>query len=297
MGEGLLLGLYALLVEPSRLALTLVRRIDPSIERPRRFLLLSDTHLHPWSRHTFHRIARASAWARATGATHVLIAGDVLETDEEADAVAARLRHALGDLPAVYVSGNHEVKGDLWWQRHRNDPRRIGDAMGRHGIERLDERVVELDGVPVVGIGWRGWRSDPGRETARLLAATDRPALVLAHSPDHIRGLRGDRVLLAVCGHTHGGQVRLPGIGAPWIPVRAPLPRFAGAMVVDGIPAYVTRGIGAMIPLRLGAVPEAVILELGGSGTVSIDATKVVEMRTTSSRRPRLRRRPPTNRR
>ena len=279
MAEGLLLGLYALLVEPSRLALTLVRRIDPSMERPRRFLLLSDTHLHPWSRRTFHRIARAAEWATAAGATHVLIAGDLLETDEEADAVAARLRRALGDLPAVYVSGNHEVKGEFWWERHRNDPRRIGDAMGRHGIERIDERVVELDGVPVVGIGWRGWRPGAGREAARLLAATERPALVLAHSPDHIRGLPAGHVLLAACGHTHGGQVRLPGIGAPWIPVRVPLPRLAGAMVLDGIPTYVCRGIGATIPLRLGAVPEAVMVELGGNGTASIEATKIVEMR------------------
>ena len=280
MGEGLLLGLYALLVEPARLALTGVRRIDPAVERPRRFLLLSDTHLHPWSRRTFHRIARAAAWARSAGATHALIACDVLETDEEADVIAARLRHALGNLPAVYVSGNHEVKGDLWWQRHRNDRTRIGEAMARHGIERIDERLVELDGIPVMGIGWRGWRPGAGREAARLLATSPRPAIVLAHSPDHVRGLPSGRALLALCGHTHGGQVRVPGIGAPWIPVRVPLPRVAGAMHVDGIPSYVCRGIGAAIPLRLGAVPEAALIELSWGDPVSIEATKVVEIRT-----------------
>lgn len=262
-----------------------MRRIDPSIERPRRFLLLSDTHLHPWSRRTFHRIARAAAWARAAGATHVLVAGDVLETDEEADAVAARLRHALGDLPALYVSGNHEVKGEFWWERHRNDPVRIGEAMARHGIERIDGRVVDADGIPVVGIGWPGWQPGGPPDARRQVAGARRPALVLAHSPDHIRGLPADRVLLAMCGHTHGGQVRVPGIGAPWVPVRARLPRPAGAMLVDGMPTYVSRGVGATIPVRLGAVPEAVILELGGSGAVSIDATTIVEMRTRTSHR------------
>lgn len=279
IAQGLLLGMYALGVEPARLARTLVRRIDPTLDRPRRFLVLSDTHLHPWSRRTFHRIAHAAAWARSAGATHALIAGDVLETDEEADQIAALLRRALGELPAVYVSGNHEIKGEFWWERHRNDPVRIGDAMKRHGIERIDGRTVELDGVPVLGIGWQGWHPGAGREAMDLLARVDRRAIVLAHSPDHVRGLSAGRVLLALCGHTHGGQVRLPLIGAPWIPVRAPIPRVAGAMDLDGIPAYVSRGIGATIPLRLGSVPEAILLEIGPSGSVSIEATKVVEIR------------------
>jgi len=94
------------------------------------------------------------------------------------------------------------------------------------------------------------------------LTPLDRPALVLAHSPDHVRGLPPARVLLALCGHTHGGQVRLPLIGAPWIPVQAPLPRYAGAMSLDGVPTYVSRGIGATIPVRLGAVPEATLIEI-----------------------------------
>ncbi len=305
VAEGLLLGLYALAFEPGRLALTLVRRIDPGLDRPRRFLVLSDTHLHPWSRRTFHRIAHAAAWARAAGATHALIAGDLLETDEEVDLIAARLRRALGDLPAVYVTGNHELRGDLWWQRHVNDPVLIGVAMGRHGIERIDGRLVVLDGVPVLGIGWRGWRAGAGRDAAERLAAASRSAIVLAHSPDHVRGLPSESVLLALCGHTHGGQVRVPVIGAPWVPVRAPLPRVAGAMTIGGAPAYVSRGIGATIPVRLGAVPEAVLLEIGPGDPVSIEATKVVEIgprrrpqeRLTSSLPRRLHRRRLTTRR
>lgn len=279
VAEGLLLGLYALLVEPSRLALTLVRRIDPSVDRPRRFLVLSDTHLHPWSRRTYHRIARAATWARSAGARHALIAGDVLENDGEADLVAARLRRALGDMRALYVSGNHESRGEVWWRRHVNDPDRIGAAMAAHGIERIDGRLVELDGVPVLGVGWRGYRVGPGREAQRPLAGAARPAVVLAHSPDHVRRLPPDRVLVAMCGHTHGGQVRLPLMGAPWIPVRAPLPRVAGLMRLDGVATYVSRGVGATVPVRLGAVPEAMLLEIGPGGPGDIDATKVVEIR------------------
>lgn len=280
VAEGLLLGLYALAVEPARLALTVLRRIDPSIDRTRRFLVLSDLHLHPWSRRTFHRIAHAAAWARSRGPTHALIAGDLLENDTEADLVAARLRRALGDLPAVYVSGNHEIRGELWWQRHVNDRRRIGEAMAACGIERIDGRVVTLDGLPVLGVGWRGYRVGAGPEAARLLAGASRPAVVLAHSPDHVQGLPPERVLIALCGHTHGGQVRLPLLGGmPWIPVRTRLPREAGAMRLGGVATYVSRGIGATIPIRLGAVPEAVLLEITAGERAAVAATKTVEIR------------------
>lgn len=282
--EGLLLGLYALAIEPARLARTVVRRVDPRVGRPRRFLVLSDPHLHPWSARTYDRIAEAARWAAAAGATHALVAGDLLEDDGEADLVAARLRRALGGLAALYVSGNHEVRGELWYRRQDNDPARIARAMAAHGVERIDDRLVEVDGLPLLGIGWRGWRVGAGRAAAQRLAPADGPALVLAHSPDHVRGLPADRVLLALCGHTHGGQVRLPVVGAPWIPVRAPLPRVAGAMRLGGVPTYVSRGIGATLPVRLGAVPEAILLEVTPGDGASIPDAKLVEIRTRSTR-------------
>jgi hypothetical protein len=160
------------------------------------------------------------------------------------------------------VSGNHELHGDLWWQRHKNDPDRIGEVMARHGIGRIDDRLVELDGIPVVGVGWQGRRIGAGRAALELVASAPRSAVVIAHSPDQLRGLPAGRVLIGLCGHTHGGQVRLPFVGAPWIPVDAPLPRPAGLMRLDGVTTYVSRGIGATIPVRLGSVPEAVLLEI-----------------------------------
>jgi hypothetical protein len=55
-------------------------------------------------------------------------------------------------------------------------------------------------------------------------------------------------------------------------------------MSLDGIPTYVLRGVGATIPFRLGAVPEAALLQVGGSA-VSIDATKIVTIGTVASPR------------
>lgn len=265
VAEGLALGLYALLVEPSRLALTFVRRIDPRVPRTVRFLLLSDLHLRPFSHRTYRRIARAARWAERHGAVAALIAGDLLEDDREAALVAERLRRSLRSLRAVYVTGNHEAT-NTWqrWPFRSNDPDVVDAGMRAHGIERIDERAIAIGDVSIVGIGWRR-RLGASAAHVALLDRLDPPgpAIVLAHSPDHITGLEPARVLVALCGHTHGGQVRLPVIGAPWIPVRSRLPAHAGAMRVAGLPTYVSRGIGATVPVRLGAVPEATLIEVG----------------------------------
>ncbi len=292
VSEGLLLAGYALFVEPARLALTHLVRIDPRVDRPHRLLVLSDMHLHALSHRTYRRIAHAARWAAANGATHALLAGDLLDDDREVELVAGRLRHALAGLPAVYVSGNHESSRYHRWSVlpeergiARNDVARIERAMAEHDIRRADDRVVEVDGIPLLGIGWRGWRMGPGPLAPRRLADVARPGLVLAHSPDHIAGLAPERVLLALCGHTHGGQVRLPLVGAPWTPVRSRLPRLAGAMSIAGVATYVGRGIGATVPVRLGSVPEAILLDLRADDPVSIDATSVVTVRSARYRR------------
>ncbi|MDE3112522.1 MAG: metallophosphoesterase [Chloroflexota bacterium] len=269
-------------------------RIDPRVERPRRFLVLSDAHLRALSHRTYRRIARAARWAAANGATHALLAGDLLDDDREVEVVAERLRHALGRLAALYVSGNHESARYHRWSIlpaergvARNDVARIERAMAAHGIARIDDRMVDLDGLPLLGVGWRGWRLGPGPLAPRRLAEAAGPALVLAHSPDHVVGLPPQRVLLALCGHTHGGQVRLPGVGAPWMPVRSRLPRVAGAMTIAGVPTYVGRGIGATIPIRLGSVPEAILVDVRADerDRVPIDTTSLVTLRTARQRR------------
>lgn len=267
VAEGLALAAYALLVEPARLALSVVRVVDPRVQQRRRFLLLSDLHLRPWSFRTYHRIARASRWAGAHGADVALIAGDLLEDDREAHIVAARLRLELGPLRALYVTGNHEAERTHAPLYRSNDRERVAAAMEAAGIERIDDRAVDLGDLTVVGIGWPGKVVGAPPVVRKLLNALPRPAIVMAHSPDHIRGLDPDRVLLAVCGHTHGGQVRFPVIGAPWIPVRARLPRFAGEMTLDGVRTYVSRGMGATVPVRLGSVPEATLVEIAPRGS------------------------------
>ncbi len=264
---GLLLGLlsYALVVEPRRLVLTSVRVSAPRLSRAHRFLLLADTHLRAGSAGTYKRIGRAARWAASRGAEAVLLAGDLLESDRDAVIVARRLREALGPLRPIAVFGNHEHRGDgalgLPYGA-RNDVGAIRCALEREGFELAQDRIVPFGEIDVVGIPWRPGRIGPSARVRDLVRGASRPVLVLAHSPDQLGGLDGTAVVLAVCGHTHGGQIRPPILGAPFTHTRLRPPRPSGLMYLDGVRTYITRGVSQTIPIRFGAPPEATLIEL-----------------------------------
>lgn len=94
------------------------------------------------------------------------------------------------------------------------------------------------------------------------------PSVLLSHNPDHFGTLseRGELGLfdLALCGHTHGGQIHLPLVGAPLYNVRHQ--RFGEGLVREGRCAvYTSRGVGVVeFPYRIGCRPEATIVTLVG---------------------------------
>jgi uncharacterized protein len=92
------------------------------------------------------------------------------------------------------------------------------------------------------------------------------PTVVVSHNPDGILHLDPRiRVDAMLAGHTHGGQMILPGYGAPITMARVCGRRSANGWVANPrTPLYVSRGIGEQLPLpiRFGCRPEVVILRL-----------------------------------
>jgi len=87
-------------------------------------------------------------------------------------------------------------------------------------------------------------------------------AVLLTHSPEIF--MRADLVKfdLVLAGHTHGGQVRLPGIGAPWLPAGSESFE-SGWFYGQYARMYVTRGIGtSILPVRLFCRPEIALITL-----------------------------------
>jgi len=102
-----------------------------------------------------------------------------------------------------------------------------------------------------------GWSGNPDLSAALQDAPRGGVVVLLMHEPDFADQLSADgRLSLQLSGHSHGGQIRLPGIGAPVLP---DLGRKydQGLFRVNGMWLYTTRGIGAIDPpLRFGCRPE-----------------------------------------
>ncbi|NIS70167.1 MAG: hypothetical protein GTO12_14865 [Proteobacteria bacterium] len=87
--------------------------------------------------------------------------------------------------------------------------------------------------------------------------------ILLAHAPDIIKNVATERVELVVAGHTHGGQVRLPFIGALYARTSLGREFAAGLFEFSGTALYVTRGIGtSFIPFRFLCRPEITVFHL-----------------------------------
>jgi predicted MPP superfamily phosphohydrolase len=109
---------------------------------------------------------------------------------------------------------------------------------------------------------WEGNRDISG--VVRAIPA-DEGYLLLQHNPDVVLSPEayGRPPALILSGHTHGGQVVIPGIGAPIPPTRLG-PRYAaGLFDFDGVKLYVNRGLGAITPpVRFNCPPEVAVIAL-----------------------------------
>jgi predicted MPP superfamily phosphohydrolase len=87
--------------------------------------------------------------------------------------------------------------------------------------------------------------------------------ILLSHSPEIIDDLAGREVDLCLCGHTHAGQIRLPGIGALFTHCRAPRKYVSGLWRHNGTVGYTSAGAGSSgVPVRFNCPPEVVLLTL-----------------------------------
>ncbi len=101
------------------------------------------------------------------------------------------------------------------------------------------------------------WSGQADLTAALAQAPANVPTILLVHEPDFADTVAKDgRVSLQLSGHSHGGQVRLPGIGAPILPYLG-RKYDQGLYNVNNMWLYTNRGIGlGRIPLRINCPPE-----------------------------------------
>ncbi len=256
-------GGYGAVVEPRRL-----RTVRHPVPWPRwwfsgrrlRIAVLSDLHA-AWPHMGPRRIRRIVARLLAEKPDVVLMPGDFACTDTWGVVPvpierAARELAPLASVPCFAVLGNHD------WDYGGERVARALEAVGIRVLMNELEPAWLRDG-PL----WIAGVDDPVTERhdldAALAGLPERtPALLLSHSPDPVHRLPPE-VALMVSGHTHGGQVCLPGYG-PLITLSALPRRMAyGLHRVEERHLFVTAGAGTTgIPVRFARPPEIAVLDL-----------------------------------
>jgi len=228
---------------------------------PLRLAYASDFHAGPTTDASV--LLDACEQLRAASADVLLFGGDfVTLVPTEIDWLAAELASIPAPFGRFAVLGNHD-----WWSDVAHVVRRLEAA----GIQVLTNRNVQLappfDGVWICGLDdHSSGRPDP----LSALAGADGIRVVLMHAPSGLLDLAGERFDLALCGHTHGGQLALPG-GVPIVVPHGRLSRRYSRgrhEVGAGRTLVVSVGVGCVVlPLRLFADPEIVVCDLTTAGT------------------------------
>jgi len=135
------------------------------------------------------------------------------------------------------------------------------DLGGRTRQVRWREELVSLAGneCPWFGPPPR-WEEAPSRTSELSRSSEFRVALL--HTPDQIGWARRNGVDLALAGHTHGGQIRLPLVGALVAPSLHGV-KYAGGTFAEGATVmHVSRGVSGLEPVRWNCPPEITRLTL-----------------------------------
>jgi uncharacterized protein len=93
---------------------------------------------------------------------------------------------------------------------------------------------------------------------------TNFPGIILAHNPDSIPNLKGFPGDIVLCGHTHGGQINLPGLYRKFLLLEN-MHLKRGLKRLDNKWVYVNRGIGSVMKFRWFSMPEILLLTLEGA--------------------------------
>jgi uncharacterized protein len=211
--------------------------------------LITDVHRSRWVSHD--DVARATDALTAERPDLIVLGGDYVTwgdrqfVEPSADALATL--HAPHGVFAIL--GNHDDDHDMPAALRRRSIQVLRDARTR----------LTIRGEPVDLVGIRFWTK---RQTdiADLVRGSAPVTVLLAHDPRRVTEAAALNIPLVLSGHTHGGQVVLPGIGA--VAARK-FPIAAGLLRRERTTMFVSRGVGTIyVPVRIDCPPEAAVLTL-----------------------------------
>jgi hypothetical protein len=223
------------------------------LQQPLRIVALGDIHFDPLYEEAY--MGRVMDAVNEVQPDVIAYTGDFLtHSAVRMRDLAELLARGTARIGSYATLGNHD---------HWAGADVVTSALEDHGIRVLRNASVPLPGhdnayLSALDSYWAG-RPDPS-----ILARTrvDSRHILLVHEPDPFATLDDPRIKLQISGHTHGGQVRMPGVGALHLP-KWGVKYQEGLFAQDSRLLYVNRGVGTMSPhIRFRCPPEITVFEL-----------------------------------
>ena len=199
----------------------------------------------------------------------IAITGDLVDSRHtDIDVSMNFVKQAVKIAPCYYVTGNHEARLE-----NRNE---IKNDLAEIGVNIMDNSKLEIekDGQKITLLGIEDPRmvsvfeEDYAEITHNNLNGVTENisgyTILLAHRPEHFDTYKAFDINLVLCGHAHGGQVRLPFLGGVLVPNQGFFPEYdAGKFTEENTTMIISRGIGnSVVPVRINNNPELVVVKL-----------------------------------
>ena len=192
----------------------------------------------------------------------IVITGDLIDSSHpDLNAVMDLINGIKTLSPIYFISGNHEERLDS------NTYETLKSQLRNAGVIVLENEIITLQNEQQESIKIIGLRDNASSSTLNSLIDQLDPndfSILLAHHPERFEIYAANKIDLIFSGHAHGGQVRIPLIGALIAPDQGFFPKYTqGLYKLNQSTMVVSRGLGnSVVPIRFFNGPELVTLTL-----------------------------------
>lgn len=252
----LFLIIWSFFIEPKMLKVTEFTLNDEDLSGLK-VVFAGDLHIRP---NQEKRLIEVVDKINAQNPDIILFAGDFaaghdLKSSLNFEVYANHLKNLRAKYGVYSVMGNHDYWADY------DDIKEMLEGVGIKVLANSNEPLTLENGKTIYIAGVDDLQTKTPDVDEALKGTENTPTIFLTHSPDVFVDVPKGNVKLTLAGHVHGGQVRLPFIGALIIPSKYGDKYSHGLIEEDGQKMVVTKGIGtSILPVRFNCTPEIVVI-------------------------------------